>query len=93
MKSEEEVFYTKQGGGGYSRGSRGRGRGRSRSNFRGGRGSDRNQDDCSSSDSGKECFICRSKEHLSYNCPKNENRNGNRAKCFICDSPEHLANN
>jgi len=40
-----------------------------------------------SEESGKECFICKSKDHLSYRCPKNDNR----LRCFACGSPEHLA--
>ena len=84
-----DVYYTKSGNvyNNRGKGQRGRaraGRGERKGNYR---GNNRVQDKRSFTDGQRECFVCKSKEHLSYQCPKNENRK----KCFICDSPEHLA--
>ena len=83
-EESSEVLYTKYN----TFGKRGRGRGvrGGRMNYRG-IGNRSTEEKSTAEESGKECFICKSKDHLSYRCPKNDNR----LRCFACGSPEHLA--
>lgn len=47
------------------------------------------------------CFICKSEEHLSFNCPQrsdnrnpsNTGRSGPHRTCFFCQSPDHMSFN
>ena len=86
-----DVYNSRSGNNSNNRGNHGRSnRGKGRGSYRGGQAYRGNQEERSSSDGGgKECYICKSKEHLSFQCPKNENR----LRCFTCNSPDHMANN